>query len=452
MLKWAYLCPMNRKELFLKFNHSEVYLEPNMHVYVHKETGEIFNSVTTALHLFDEGFDGDDVINGLIKQYEKLTKWYRKNGGREEELSNFVKLFSRFSKKRPYTTTYFRGQERKSYKDLSKYSSIQELVDELTSLKKEYPNSPQKGCYLHKNGQIMTKKEIFDLWDDINILSRHYGHIIHESIEYKLLCEQGICFDDEQKQQKLLDIKAKSKELEQKLDSLDFGVNNELFNEYILKYPIYDYIDFIYLKFCKMQPDMGKVAIPEKVMYSKKYKITGTCDLDIVYDEKKFKIGDHKTNKEFNYTSQYNKKLSYPFDDMDDCEYSKYTLQLNTYGHIQQEEYDREFLGSWITFFNRTTQEFEHIDIPYQLNLAKKLLDYQFEYFSNHREKYLTSGILDGIDVKYHTWLTKVLNDDISERKKKGMLFETKKENREFYKNLINEKIHKLESTLKNRA
>jgi hypothetical protein len=53
---------------------SEVYLEPIEHVYVHKETGEKYKSVTTVLSMLEHHFDSDAVAEAIANQDDEKKK------------------------------------------------------------------------------------------------------------------------------------------------------------------------------------------------------------------------------------------------------------------------------------------------------------------------------------------------------------------------------------------
>ena len=53
---------------------SEVYLEPIEHVYVHKETGVKYKSVTTVLSMLEHHFDSDTVAEAIANQSDDVKK------------------------------------------------------------------------------------------------------------------------------------------------------------------------------------------------------------------------------------------------------------------------------------------------------------------------------------------------------------------------------------------
>lgn len=427
---------LNKLELYNKYSEADVYLEENAHVYVHKKTGYIYNSVTTALGLFKAEFNKESVIEGIGKQYDKFTKWYYKNNGTKEDLPEILRLYVRYNKQRPYVLKNFQGRENKVFKALNEYSGILELKAELEEIsKKTY--IPRKAIYLNPDYSIMSKEQILKVWDATNLCSRHYGHMIHESIELYLIENQGFEIN---KFDKLQRIQQKWDELKILLAETDKTFNEDFFSVYIIEMNLFEFIEFIIHKFKSANPILGEVTIAEKVNFSEYYEICGTSDVEIILDRVNFKIGDHKTNKQFTFVSEFGNFMKPPFDYLEDCSMATYTMQLNTYGYMQ-EEGGRRFNGGWITYFDRDKKAFDLIDIPIKLDEAKKVLDYFKNYQDTYKERFLISGLFDNIEPRFHNFLTKVVQDNIVKRTANGTLSQDKKENRVYYNNLVTDSI-----------
>lgn len=426
-----------REKYFNKFNQSDVYLEEHNHVYVHKHTGVIYNSVTSALSLFKSDFDKISVIQGIQNQYKTFINWYIKMGGSMENLPYILRLYVRYNKKRNYTLRYFSGKDNKVYKRLTEYVSIQELVNELLAIQ-EITNVPQKAIYLKADNSVMSEGEILHMWDVTNLLSRHYGHMIHESLEFYLLDSQ---FLPVEKMEKLQRIQSKFNDLKDLLENTDKTFNEDFFKVYQIDMLPFEFMEWIISKFKDVKPNLGVVAIPEKVNYSPTYEICGTEDIEIILDEHLFEIGDHKTNKQFTFESEYDKNLKAPFDDLPSCSMWDYTLQLNAYGLIQEVDYGRKFNGGWITYFDREKKKFDYIEIPIILDKAELLLKTFKEHQNNLKEKFLSSGIFDGLESNFFNYFAKLLNEDIERRKNKGEIdLNDKKGNRVYYASFLRDK------------
>lgn len=429
---------MNRTELFEKYSASEVYLEEHNHVYVHKKTGMLYNSVTTALSLLKSDFEKDNIIDAIIKQYENFIKWYNKRGGRPELLQPILFDYIIYNKLRRYDVY----EDKKIYKALSKYSTIDELANELSVVKQQNPNIQLKGFYLNDDNTIMNKSQILDIWDSTNLLSRHYGHMIHESLELHFMNVQGFPID---RLKKIKGIQEKYDALQEIMSRVSNGYNKQFFSVYEMDLNAIEFMDWIVNKFKTVRPYKNEVIVPEKVNFSPTYEICGTTDVEVIFDDINFEIEDHKTNKSFTFVNEYNKFLKAPCDDMPETSFSTYALQLNIYGHIQEVEFGRKFNGARITYFDRQKKEFELIELPIILDRAEQVLKHFKDFQTNTKELYRVSGILDGIPENHHNVITKMLYEDIEKKKASGKLnLEDKKANREYYKTFVQNISNKL--------
>ena len=429
---------MNRTELFEKYSASEVYLEEHNHVYVHKKTGMLYNSVTTALSLLKSDFEKDNIIDAIIKQYENFIKWYNKRGGRPELLQPILFDYIIYNKLRRYDVY----EDKKIYKALSKYSTIDELANELSVVKQQNPNIQLKGFYLNDDNTIMNKSQILDIWDSTNLLSRHYGHMIHESLELHFMNVQGFPID---RLKKIKGIQEKYDALQEIMSRVSNGYNKQFFSVYEMDLNAIEFMDWIVNKFKTVRPYKNEVIVPEKVNFSPTYEICGTTDVEVIFDDINFEIEDHKTNKSFTFVNEYNKFLKAPCDDMPETSFSTYALQLNIYGHIQEVEFGRKFNGARITYFDRQKKEFELIELPIILDRAEQVLKHFKDFQTNTKELYRASGILDGIPENHHNVITKMLYEDIEKKKASGKLnLEDKKTNREYYKTFVQNISNKL--------
>jgi len=112
----------------------------------------------------------------------------------------------------------------------------------------------------------------------------------------------------------------------------------------------------------------------EVLLHNEKYRLAGIADLIVNSKE----IYDWKTNKAFSFFNKYNQKLQHPLDHLDDCDYSKYALQLSLYAYM---------LGSvsrlailWIDPENKI----HYIAVPYMKQEVEYLLQHYNMTF-NHK-------------------------------------------------------------------
>lgn len=90
-------------------------------------------------------------------------------------------------------------------------------------------------------------------------------------------------------------------------------------------------------------PNLDVGTYSEMSISDDEFKIAGTVDyLRVLNDGKRLFIKDYKTNKKLSFSSFHNKftnekeKMLYPLDDLDNCDFVHYTLQLSLYGYLME--------------------------------------------------------------------------------------------------------------------
>lgn len=250
-----------------KLHVGPVYLEPIEHIYIHRESGKKFTSVTKILSAIEPHFEGDRIAEAIVKQSD--------------------------SKK-----------------------------------KKHYIG--------------MNKEQILDYWQELNDTANEYGTNVHETIE-KYLFNNKFYFP-----------------------------TNELERKIIAGYE-------------SLNIDEGIEMYAERIMFAEEYELAGTADLIIDIDGEFFDVGDWKTNKEFNFYNSFgHKTLLKPFDHMQDCQFSIYSMQLSTYALMYEMETGKKCRQIWIGYWDKDNETLQRIPIMYLKSEAKKLLEYhKFNNLSN---------------------------------------------------------------------
>jgi ATP-dependent exoDNAse (exonuclease V) beta subunit len=77
------------------------------------------------------------------------------------------------------------------------------------------------------------------------------------------------------------------------------------------------------------------------------YGIAGTIDLIMKSEDNKLFLYDIKTSKEIT-SKSYNKKLKYPLDYIDDCNFNNYSLQLSMYKLLLKKKYNIDITGCYL--------------------------------------------------------------------------------------------------------
>lgn len=97
----------------------------------------------------------------------------------------------------------------------------------------------------------------------------------------------------------------------------------------------YDWLYKSYDKVISYSIERYKKIYSENLLHNDEFKIAGTADL--IYDHGDyFTIGDFKTNKKFNYTSDFNEHFKDPVDHLLYCEFNNYALQMSMYAYMYE--------------------------------------------------------------------------------------------------------------------
>jgi hypothetical protein len=235
-----------------------VYLEPIEHVYIHRETGIKYNSVTKAIASIEPHFDAEAVSLAIFHQ----------------------------------------------------------------------PNNVKQERYIG-----MSQTQILDYWQMLNDEANTYGTYVHDTIERYLKANKW-WFPEDSLAQKVI-----------------AGYEN-------------------------LKVDEGICIYPERIMFAEEYKLAGMSDLIIDIDPVFFDVGDWKTNRVFNFWNPYgHETLLKPFDHLQNCQWSIYTIQLSTYAFMYELETGKKCRHIWIGYWDKTIESFTKIPVMYLKNEAKKLLE-----------------------------------------------------------------------------
>ena len=117
--------------------------------------------------------------------------------------------------------------------------------------------------------------------------------------------------------------------------------------------------------------DELKNAIPEKIIYNEELGLAGMIDLIIERDGELYLV-DYKTNKAIHKNGYRGKKAKSPISELDDCNYSKYILQLNIYAHMLKLQGYK--IGGMILLHLKEDGA-EEINIPKRFDLVEKLIE-----------------------------------------------------------------------------
>jgi hypothetical protein len=116
--------------------------------------------------------------------------------------------------------------------------------------------------------------------------------------------------------------------------------------------------------------------LSEEQLYSHTHKLAGTADIIRLEEKGGFSIFDIKTNKRFNFYSQYNEKLLYPVEHLSACEYTSYSLQLSLYGYMFEGISGRKLNQLGIIYYDRNVNKFTFYPVIYMKTDILRLLEY----------------------------------------------------------------------------
>ena len=89
-------------------------------------------------------------------------------------------------------------------------------------------------------------------------------------------------------------------------------------------------------------------------------------------------VGDFKTNKAFNFFSQYNEFMLKPMDHLSVCEFNTYGLQLSLYAYLHEKSSGKKCTGC-VVFYKDKENKF----YPIRVNYMKKEIISLIEDYNN---------------------------------------------------------------------
>ena len=122
-----------------------------------------------------------------------------------------------------------------------------------------------------------------------------------------------------------------------------FFNNEDIMNENSIEF-LY-FLDF-WEEFKKVNPEYFPYRT-EWIIYDEDSKIAGTIDCVLSDKDGNLIILDWKRSKEIRLKNNYQKGYG-PFEDMDDCNYNHYTIQLNIYRSILERKYNKKIIAMFI--------------------------------------------------------------------------------------------------------
>lgn len=395
-----------------RISQSPVFLEHEQHVYIHKTTRERFVSVTTILSLIKNDFP-EDVVEGLQRQYHNFINWLAKHKYTFKEDRDFflrcLELYLNYKDFRPFVMSEWNGKTIKKYQPISAYKSIDEFLEEFTILESTHVIERKKNIYLTNEGEVMNTGQIKQFWLDITAAANFYGTMVHEIVEQYILLKQHFIHQNNIEQQ----IEEHFVELDKFLHSLDYKWSKHSFDEYFITEDVHAFKRHIINSFNALGADLGRICVPERLMFNLQRKISGMSDVFIEHDDEFFSIGDHKTNKDFTTESKFGNRLKAPFNHYEECDLVLYNLQLSIYALLYELETGKKLKNMWISYYSRKHKKFIYIKLEYLKADAEKLIDIFVNFLDGLAVKYKNNGILSHVPEIYQNHLMFLMEKQI---------------------------------------
>lgn len=215
----------------------------------------------------------------------------------------------------------------------------------LSSIEPEFDTEAVSAAIVNQRDDVkqeryigMSQQEILDLWKVINDDANIYGSKVHDIVERYLLANKWYFPPDTEEgifEQKVID------------------------------------------GFQELKIDEGIAMWPERILFSEEHELAGMSDLIIDIDDRHFDVWDWKTNKEFHFFNQFGfQTLLKPFDYLQHCQWSIYTLQLSVYAYMYELEFPHKKCRTiTVGYWDKEACSFKRIPIMYMKNEARKIIE-----------------------------------------------------------------------------
>jgi hypothetical protein len=126
-----------------------------------------------------------------------------------------------------------------------------------------------------------------------------------------------------------------------------------------------------------LQIEEGEAMWPERILFAEQYELAGMSDLIIDINDVFFDVGDYKTNRVFNFYNPFGfDTLLKPFDHLQACQWSMYSLQLSVYAYMYELEFPkRKCRQIFVLYWDKIKESFQKIQIMYLKKEAKQLIE-----------------------------------------------------------------------------
>lgn len=122
-----------------------------------------------------------------------------------------------------------------------------------------------------------------------------------------------------------------------------------------------------------------KLVRSEYILWNDMYEIAGTSDMICDVNNDVFDVYDFKTNKKFLFDSPYGKYLKTPLNNLQECQYNSYSLQLSLYAYMYSGYSNKKVRKICILYHDG--EKFHKYPVPYLFWEVSALLKH---FVNNH--------------------------------------------------------------------
>ena len=122
-----------------------------------------------------------------------------------------------------------------------------------------------------------------------------------------------------------------------------------------------------------------KRVLSEELVYNDEFEVAGTSDIICDVDNNTFDVYDFKTNKKFLFENKYGKYLKTPLNNLQQCQYNDYSIQLSLYAYLYSKLTNKKVRKICILYHDG--KKFHNYPTPYLFWEISALLKH---YSTNH--------------------------------------------------------------------
>lgn len=128
---------------------------------------------------------------------------------------------------------------------------------------------------------------------------------------------------------------------------------------------------------------LGVERAPEKIIFDEELGLAGTIDLMVKNKDGTISLFDWKTNNKISFTAYRNQKAKEPINDLPDCNWTKYSLQLCLYAYMLERQ---GYKIKDLTLVHLADDYVKPLKVAYNKELIEKVLKHGKETNEKGRE------------------------------------------------------------------